>query len=219
MPEYQKPKAIERGVERLIEPYKTYRIQKDGKTTLLKIKEVGSTTLSVEDMATHKTFKINKATFQNDLDNGRIYVSSRKALAEIGEFTVDLLTLEEARNAKNQMGHTHVYTLDELKQALLDPEPYSPTINFYDDDMNYSTNELMRDLKDLPAGYTVSRSSGKVKVKRAFTGPAHKDKGTEKGKKWVDPGKEEFERLFKENQKNQNKPRLKVLQALAKVVK
>ena len=85
MPEYQKPQAIERGVERLIEPYKTYRIQKDGKTTLLKIKEVGSTTLTVQDMATNKTSKMNKATFQNDLNNGRIYVSSKllQALAKV----------------------------------------------------------------------------------------------------------------------------------------
>ena len=214
MPEYQKPQAIERGVERLIEPYKTYRIQKDGKTTLLKIKEVGSTTLTVQDMATHKTSKMNKATFQNDLNNGRIYVSS-KVTAGVGEFTIDLLTSQETGNEKNQMSTTHVYTLDELKQALLDPEPENPRINFYDDDMDYSTDELMRDLKkDLPTGYTVSRSGGKVKVKRAFTGPAKQ----EDPKRRMNPDKEEFDRLVKENQKG-SKPRLKVLQALAKVVR
>jgi hypothetical protein len=75
-PYYSGPKKVERGTSRLIEPYKTYRVPRGGKTTLLRIQKVGTDTLTVKDMQTDKISTISRQSFQNDLDNGRIYVSS-----------------------------------------------------------------------------------------------------------------------------------------------
>jgi len=220
MPKYQEPRHIERGVERLIEPNRTYRIQKDGYTTLLRVTEVGTTTVTLKDMSTGKVSKMNRSTFQNDLNQGKIYVSSSVSVANF-VFQIELLTGAESGRESQQMSTTHVYSLDQLKIALLDPEPDNPKISFYDDDMNYGNDELVKDLKkELPGGFDVSQSNFKVTVKKKFSGPAQEaQKPAEK--KWADPAKEEFEKLMRKNKSS--KPGLKVLKsnllkALAKVV-
>lgn len=66
----------EGGVERVIEPHKTYRVPRAGKTVLLRVQKVGSDTLTVKDMQTGKVSTISKSGFQAKLNRGEIYVSA-----------------------------------------------------------------------------------------------------------------------------------------------
>lgn len=67
----------EGSAPRQIEPMRTYRVPQAGETMLLRVKKVGNDTLTVENMQTGKVSNISRQTFQNGLNNGSIYVSSR----------------------------------------------------------------------------------------------------------------------------------------------
>lgn len=74
--DYVKPGHYERGTHRLIEDYKTYRIQDGNKTTLLRIKSKSGNTITFTDLGTGKTVTMDKSSFQSRLNKGDIYVSS-----------------------------------------------------------------------------------------------------------------------------------------------
>lgn len=64
--------------KRLIEKNRTYRIPSDNGTTLLKVTQIGSGTITLEDLTTGKTKTMDRGSFQADLDAGKIYVSASK---------------------------------------------------------------------------------------------------------------------------------------------
>lgn len=74
--------------KRLIEKNRTYRIPSEEGTTLLRVTQIGSETITLEDLATGKTRTMDRGSFQADLDAGKIYVSASKELIAALEIMV-----------------------------------------------------------------------------------------------------------------------------------
>ena len=124
----------------------------------------------------------------------------------IEEFKIELLPTSDESSG---MSTTHLHSVDALIEELLDPDADNLKIHLYDDDMNYGTNELMKDLKkELPGGFDMTPSGNILKIKRKFAGPTQKDGS--KNKVFKDPVKREYEKLMKQRQ---GKPSLKVLKS------
>jgi len=83
--------SIDQGAKRLIEVNKTYRYPKEsGGTDLYRVKSIGDDFLIVEDMQSKKSKRINKTSFQNKLNEGKIYVSASNTLLTALERVVNV---------------------------------------------------------------------------------------------------------------------------------
>lgn len=131
------------------------------------------------------------------------------------EFKIDLLPTSDETST---MSTTHLHSFEALIEELLDPESKNTQINLYDDDMDYGSDDLKKDLKkELPAGFDLSSSGSSVKVKRKFTGPGLKNKSQ---KEFKDPGKRRYEKNIEKKRKERGysnpkmKPKLKILKSV-----
>jgi len=85
--DYVEPGHYEQGTHRLIEDDKTYRIQKGGRVTLLKVKSKDQHTITFTDLGTGKTVTMDRTLFQNKLNKGEIYVSASLLITALKKLT------------------------------------------------------------------------------------------------------------------------------------